>query len=167
MTEMCFDYRDKGYETRLEVSKVIHEDLTILNATLWEWWVAIETPGAGINGGSLAAYDEARNCVHLNPQAYVIGQYSKFITGATRIGCSVAEGEGVFGSAYEKDGQLILIVTNESSEKKMISVDGVNGIGSAWRTSEELSLQYIGDLDVSKGINLPPLSVTTIVFNGT
>ncbi|MBP5294464.1 MAG: hypothetical protein J6Y95_01945 [Lachnospiraceae bacterium] len=166
MTEMCFDYRGKGYETRLEASRVIHEDLTILDATLWEWWVAIETPGSGINGGSLAAYDEAHNSAHLNPQAYVIGQYSKFITGATRIGCSLAEEEGVFGSAYEKDGQLILIVTNESSEKKTIYADGVSGKGQAWRTSEELSLQYIGDLDASHGIELPPLSVTTIVFDG-
>ena len=164
MTEMCYDYRNTGYEKRLEASRAIHEDLTILDATLWEWWVAVETPGSASGGGALASCDPESGRVQLNPQAYVIGQYARFITGAQRIGCETDSDESVYASAYEKDGQTIVILTNEGSGAVSVSLDGVAGYGAAWRTSEELSLQYIGDADAACGIELPAQSVTTLVF---
>lgn len=164
-TEWCIEQSREEDPCRLSVCRTLHDDLTILNCSLWEWWVAIEPPGSHEGGGALMFLDEQSDAVVPNIQFYYLGQYSRFVTGATRVELNTdTENEQVYGSAYVKDGKTILILTNESEQPQSVCFGSLSGTGEAWQTSQTLRLQYIGDVDAAAGFELAPQSVTTIVF---
>lgn len=162
-TNLTTDYDTMPYMT---ITRDLNEDFSILNCTLFEWWTIMNMTDDSLKDTTNAfafASDDGR--AGLGYRAYVVGQYSKFITGATRIEMELTdENDEVYGTAYVKDGQTIVILNNESTSERTVSLSGITGIGAMYTTDGELRLQYNGDVDAAYGITLSPESVNTIVF---
>ena len=146
------------------LSRTINEDLTLLNATLWEFWTLINPfPGGS---GHLVSIDNVNKKVETHQQYFIMGNYSRFITGATRVDLTMdTQSDTLLGSAYIKDGKTIVILTNEAESEQTVSFAGLDGqVAEAHETSNEYNLQYVGDVDAAYGYTLPARSVTTFVF---
>lgn len=164
-TEWCSD--KQAGSGAVELSRVIHEDLTSLNAVSWDFWVAMMT-----DAWSLIQVQGGR-AIEVSTRLYALGNYSKFITGYTRVDClTVNEGdsENIFASAYiSPDGkQTAVIVTNAALSNQTFSFKG-----DAWQgrtakmylTSVSEDLEYQGDISTDYGVELPFQSVATFVFD--
>jgi O-glycosyl hydrolase len=154
-----------GIGTGMILSKILHEDLTVLNCELWEYWTGLERDTSW--PGGLVYIRSWKGPVEPGKQMYVLGNYAKFITGSTRIGLSVDENQYIYASAWlGADGKKITVVAANSGRiKQNISFDGLDGrTGKVYETSKRTSLDCIGDIDASFGYGLPAMSVTTFVF---
>ncbi len=124
---------DLGMSAALYMAGVIHSDLTIANACAWQWWLAI------------SPYNYKDGLVHIEKKQYggdfyptkmlwALGNYSRFIKpGSKRIAISamsmdpaLLEKFGIFFSAYEVDGnEIVVVITNRSDKKIEVSFDGL------------------------------------------
>lgn len=125
MTEYCLledneilkgNKRDLGMVAALYTARVIHADLTIANATSWQWWTAI-SPYDYKDGLVYIDYNENDGLVYESKLLWALGNYSRFIRpGMKRIAVipDVNIGNDMDYSAYKSsDGkQLIFIINN-------------------------------------------------------
>lgn len=165
------------------MSAVIHNDLTLANASSWSFWTSLDVPRWGHKNRFLL--------IELIPQAgltddnsslmeggthaaskslWVLGNYSLFIRpGYQRVKLSIENSSNTFfGSAYispEKDC-LVVVYTNTSSKSIATGVE-INGIDlsdatiTKYVTSETFDLKEI----VVEGTPVVDAnSVTTVVY---
>ena len=155
-----------GMSSALVLGQVLHEDLSLLSVDLWEFWRSVE--GDTKWCGGLVYLRGMSGMVQTSKRMWVMGNYSRFVTGATRVELTMTDAPSdVYGTAYIREDvkKTTFVVTNASSSEKPISFAGMDGkIGAAHQTSEQYDLQYIGDIDPAYGYVLPAQSVTTFVF---
>ena len=170
-TEECRSNRSflsYEFENTNTMAKLLHEDLTILNVSAWEFWSIADAENRDrVGNGNGVVEVTSTGEVAFPKRFFVAGQYSKFVTGHTRIGLDMPADDMLYGTAYlSPDGKTItLIINNYNTEPALISFQGLNGkMGKAYQTSRTLNLQYIGDIDATYGYEVPAMSVTTIVF---
>lgn len=125
MTEYCVlednelikgNGRDLGMATALYVAHVIHADLTVANATSWQWWTAV-SPYDYKDGLVYIDYNESDGQVYESKLLWALGNYSRFIRpGMKRVAVNpnvniIAD---VDYSAYKStDGkQLVFVINN-------------------------------------------------------
>ncbi|MBQ7247497.1 MAG: glycoside hydrolase family 30 protein [Lachnospiraceae bacterium] len=163
-----FAYPDFSINTALDVARVIYEDLTIINVDSWTYWRAV---GNGNFTDSLAYGNRDGNLVIPAKRLWAMGQYARFIKGATRV--AAYEGNmpaKIYSSAYVNpdDDQIIVIVVNEGKEDKTFSIEGIKAGSTAqvWETSAIRDLGSRGTMTVDSGYTLPAQSITTFVFDG-
>ena len=125
MTEYCVlednevikgNKRDLGMETALYVTRVIHADLTIANATSWQWWTAVSAYDYK-DGLVYIDYNENDGQVYESKLLWALGNYSRFIhPGMKRVAVNPDVGikNDVDFSAYKSaDGkQLVFVINN-------------------------------------------------------
>jgi hypothetical protein len=70
--------RDLGMNTALYTSRVIFSDLTIANATSWQWWLAI-SPYDYKDGLIYIDHDKNNGQVYDSKTLWALGNYSRFI----------------------------------------------------------------------------------------
>ena len=128
--------RRSSMDCALFLSRVIHTDLTIGNATAWQFWNAYE-PGS-------AEFNTRYYLIALNPDAdfkngefsvtknlWALGHYSRFIRpGMSRItteveGSNATEIEKnlLISSYTDKSNRLVLVATNCEASQKAIKLD--------------------------------------------
>lgn len=172
--------RDLGMATALYVARVIHADLTLVNAKSWQWWTALTiadykdgliyldtgNPDDMYNQKALQQDGE----FHDSKLLWALGNYSRFVKpGMQRIASSyattndlVAQFKDVMVSAYTNDaGELTLVLINYKDEAKDVVIqDKAIKIEAAYETSETQNLGY---RKVKKNsIQLAPKSITTL-----
>ncbi len=100
MTEYCIlgEYgpgRDSGMAPALHISRVIHADLTALNAATWQWWLAVS--GADYKDGLIYIdLDEQGNFggVYASKMLWALGHYARFLRpGSVRVGLAGGDTE--------------------------------------------------------------------------
>lgn len=166
--------RDLGITTAIDVTRVMHHDLTLLNASSWQWWTAVSPEN--FKDGLL--YTNYRS----NPQdqsiiesklLWAFGNYSRFIRpGYTRIQMTGANNKfGLMGSAYvaPDDKTLVLVFINAASSSKDISLN-LSGLPwipeyEAYLTSDTPGddLRNLGIIDSETPITIPGQSVVTLI----
>ena len=104
----------------------------------------------------------------LTQHFWVIGNYSKFIKGYTRVEGSGLT-EGVMGSAYlAPDGKkLVFVAVNDTAADKTITLAGIpsGSRGEVYETSMQRTCETAkGVMLADNGYVLPAQSVTTFVF---
>jgi len=165
-----------GIESAMVLAGKLHEDLAILNVTMWEFWLAINMRTTYPD--SLIYIQGVVGPATPTKRLYVLGNYSLFLPGSTRVDMSVGDANhrsfgntgkpnDVYGTAYlSEDGkQTIVVMTNETKEERSISFSGVAGkTGRVYETTWANNLMYKGDVDPLYGYVLPAESVTTFVF---
>lgn len=157
MSEWCHmrGGRDAGMDSALETAKVIWEDLTILNVSAWQHWIAC------------SLYDYCDGLLYLDPanesyiktkRLFVTGNFSKYIPHhAVRVEAGT-DAKNVKVVAFEGDGKTaaVLINSGETPESLTLPAPATIALTDEAHDLEE-TRRNAGD-----AITIPPRSVVTI-----
>ena len=147
--------KDTGMVSALETAKVIFEDISILNVTSWQHWIAC------------SRYDYCDGLIYIDPENqsfvmtkryYVTGNFSKYIPyGAVRFEVK-ADDSDIMALGFEKDGKTVLIIINPINIKKSFSLSQKADVAV---TDNDSNLR---EYTAENEIELTPQSVTTVIF---
>lgn len=163
--------RDLGMSTALYVARVIHADLSIANASSWQWWTALTTADFkdGLiyldTGDKLDLFNESRmkenGEFHDSKLMWALGNYSRFVRpGMQRIQCDL-ENSGLEGSAYQDgDGNVVLVLINHKGKEEGLVVESSLIIDNIYLTDVDHDLAKI--TMGNKYIKIPPKSIVTL-----
>ncbi|WP_240635599.1 glycoside hydrolase [Hymenobacter rigui] len=161
---------DLGMTAALYLARVIHTDLTVANATAWQWWLAV-SPYDYKDGLVYVDKNKADGNYYSSKMLWVLGNYSRFVRpGAVRLTAAV-EGASTTGpliSAYRSPNgrQLITVVVNPaaSAADLRLEVAGKSvGRCQTYVTSATTDLAPGAALAAGSTLHLEPQSVTTVV----
>ncbi|QYR22527.1 hypothetical protein KZ483_06030 [Paenibacillus sp. sptzw28] len=166
MTEYCIlgSYgpgRDLGIDPALYVARTIHFDLTRANAAAWQWWTAVskEDYKDGLIYTDYNNPGDEQNIL-TSKLLWALGNYSKFIRpGAERIaltGLDEQARSGLFGSAYEHDGEktVTAVFVNDSQEAKHVKL-ALNGVDKHESVFVMKPYTTSADRDLARGEDVP------------
>ncbi len=168
--------RDLGMEAALHLARVIHCDLTLVNASAWQWWLAVS--GGDYQDG-LIYTDYKRpgdaETIYESKLLWTLGNFSRFIRpGMVRVELSGGQDvRGLMASAYldEKSGRIVLVLINESAEPQAIQIRFKSATTTGkwftpYTTSAQANLAAGKNLKITEMISVPPRSVVTLVGGG-
>ena len=159
MSEWCHMQGGKNTEmdSALETAKVIYEDISILNVTSWQHWIAC------------SHYDYCDGLLYLDLESktfettkryYVTGNFSKYIPfGAVRFDVTSDDNE-IMILGFEKDSKTVLTVINPTDKEKEFSLS-CKCITAVTDKNNNLTETNIPS---GKNITITPQSVTTVIF---
>ena len=173
--------RDLTMKTALYVARIIHNDLTIMNAKSWQWWTAITQcdfkdglvyldDGSEGDSGRMGWHVKSlRNdgAVRDSKLLWTLGNYSRFVRpGMVRVKCELSQEQsavdGLLVSAYaEPDSDKLVYVFTNLSEQAAAVCAGEDKQVKTYVTDESrnLALEY----QMLDKINVPGRSVVTVV----
>lgn len=142
----------------------IVDDLTLLNATEWDWWTACSY---GVYTDGLIYLDEDNHeNLDFSKRYYCLGNFSKFIKeGAIRIACSSGV-ENVKSVAFvNEDGSTVVVYVNNNDKKVKTALD-CTGDYSVYTTDKDNDIAKT-DFGTAKklDVSLPASSVVTVVYD--
>jgi hypothetical protein len=109
--------RDLGMDTALRVARIIHCDLTLVNASSWQWWLAV----ANEDFKSGLIYTDYQNpgdaeTIYESKLLWTLGNYSRFIRpGMVRVELTGPQDvNGLMASAFfdARTGRSVLVFVN-------------------------------------------------------
>lgn len=170
--------RDLEMPTALYVARVIHADITIANATSWQWWTSLT--GFDFKDGLIYLHtgikDDMYNLdklkfdgnFHDSKLLWAFGNFSRFIKPNmirvevnTSLNLSLKEEyKNLMLSAYldEKEKEIALVAINPTDSFKKINLKSISNL-KLYTTSESKNLELS---IVQNEIALEPNSVNTI-----
>lgn len=163
--EMDGNKRDLGIDAALYLASVIHTDLTVANASAWQWWTAI------------SAYDYKDGLIYIDKNKtdgnfytskmlWAMGNYSRFIkSGAVRIDATVSSpaSKPLLVSAFKDGKNIVVVIVNPNAADVVAGFDTGNTrvqFTSSYLTSQTDELKA-RKIDGSK-IIIPSRSVITL-----
>lgn len=160
--------RDLGMGTALFVGNIIHHDLTVANASAWQWWLAV-SPYDFKDGLVYIDKSETDGNIYESKLLWSLGNYSRFIRpGAKRIAVSSRNPEGCKISAFKNsDGRVVVVVINETPINHKLNLDLRNhSFGQVvwYETSNDSDLKYMGKFMPSESIEIQARSINTFVL---
>ncbi|MBQ2841603.1 MAG: xylanase [Clostridia bacterium] len=159
MSEWCHmrGGKNPGMDSALETAKVIFEDISILNVTSWQHWIAC------------SLYDYCDGLIYINPETqtfemtkryYVTGNFSKYIPfGAVRFDVS-CDDDDIMPLGFEKDGKTVVILINPTDKAK----DFTPVYGCTIAVTDESDNLTEKEIKDGEKIKITPYSVNTIIF---
>lgn len=158
-----------GMSTAVELGRCLYEDLTILDVESWSWWLGVSKYNYS-DGLIYVSGNTSDNTYRLSKRFWALGNYSKYIKGATRVELNESlMPDGVYSSAYVSgDGKtLTYVIVNEKTAGSTFTFAGLpdGAMAEVYETSakRDCSVQR-GTMLASHGYELPGKSVTTFVF---
>ena len=176
--EINGNQRDLGIDPALYVARLIHTDLTIANASSWQWWLAV-SPYDYKDG--LVYIDDNKNDgeVYESKLLWGLGNYSKFIKpGYHRIGLSRSDNKtatqsinGLLVSSYSNtdNSKYVTVFVNQRNIEIPVKLE-VNGqesyTGKIYQTSAITNdnLRNVGTSINGNIIKIPARSIVTVVI---
>ncbi|MBN2309917.1 MAG: hypothetical protein JXR94_13160 [Candidatus Hydrogenedentes bacterium] len=119
--------RDLSMKTALDVARVIHCDLTICDASAWQWWTAV-SPCDYKDGLIYTDYQKPGDPESILPAKllWAFGNYSRFIRpGARRVELTGADDVlGLLGSAYRSASrdEIAIVLVNMAERDATVSL---------------------------------------------
>lgn len=154
-------------EYGVAMAGVILDDLTILNAKEWDWWLGCSY---GVYPDGLV-YINADNHsdIQTSKRLWCLGNFSKFIEeGAVRLACSSGV-EGLESVAFRNtDNSLVLVYVNESTENKTTALPFAAESGFSVYTTDsthDLANTAVCAPGSDTGVTVPAQSVVTVVVD--
>jgi len=159
--------RDLGMNAALYLARVIHNDLTIANATAWQWWTAV------------SAYDYKDGLIYVDKNKtdgnfytskmlWAMGNYSRFVSpGSVRVNAVISKNETAVKSplvsAYKHGKDIAVVIVNENLKALSLNMQTTADaliFTKSYTTDEgdELRARRTGNT----GILIPAQSVTTL-----
>ncbi|MFT2008278.1 glycoside hydrolase [Pontibacter sp. 13R65] len=164
--------RDLGIDPAIYMARVIHNDLTVANATAWQWWLAV-SPYNYKDGLVYIDHNKTDGNYYESKMLWALGNYSRFVRpGATRVHTELTGGKtednALLASSYvdAANKQLITVVVNAgiNAAKMKLNVKGGNiGKVRPYVTTATENLMPGSILKNNSEITLAPRSVTTLV----
>ncbi|PSW22321.1 xylanase [Photobacterium sanctipauli] len=163
-----FDVNDMEYA--LHIGRIIHRDLTRLNASAWHWWLGL-TPYDYKDGMVKIAPSLEADTVQDSKMMWTVGNYSRFIRpGYQRVELNGHDDlKGLMASAYiaPEGKELVVVMVNAGDSSESVNLD----VGDAAKISqlatyvtnkdhdlESVPLEQQGDKYI-----VPPQSTVTFV----
>jgi O-glycosyl hydrolase len=161
--------RDLGMETALFVANVIHADLTIANASAWQWWLAV-SPYDFKDGLVYIDKSETGGNIYESKLLWALGNWSRFVRpGAKRILVESGENQNIKISAFRNNnGELVVVILNRGNNEENIRVKlpgNVKFEAKIYETSENKSLTKRENINLNESFNIPKQSISTIVIS--
>ena len=159
MSEWCHmkGGRDKSINSALVMAKTIYEDISFLNVTSWQHWIAVSEVDY-CDGLIYINLDD--KTFEMTKRYYATGNFSKYIArGSVRIGVECDDNE-LLSLAFMNGKKITLIIINPSSYIKNITLP-------TDKTVKHIVTDKDNDLfekDVTNSITINPESVNTLVF---
>jgi O-glycosyl hydrolase len=168
-TEWCLMEagRDLGMGGALPLAREIHDDLTILSAASWSWWIAVSA--YDYNDGLLYVDPAAKTC-QAAKRLWALANYSRFILpGYTRLGVEADGGELPVSAYQSGDGRTTVVVAiNDRDVFLPFAIQNFAASGGTVKmyvTSEDSDCREpYKKLSGAENATLPPRSVTTFVY---
>ncbi|MDN3581617.1 glycoside hydrolase [Mucilaginibacter flavus] len=163
--EIDGNHRDLGINAALYLAKVIHTDLTVANASAWQWWTAI------------SAYDYKDGLIYIDrnktdgnfyssKMLWTMGNYSRFIRpGAVRVDAvaSSAQNQSLLVSAYQNGKNITVVIINPGTDDITTSFNTRKSkvqFTSSYLTSQDAELKA-GKITANTNV-VPARSVVTL-----
>jgi O-glycosyl hydrolase len=173
MSEYCVmePKRDLGIDTALRAARIIHADLTIANASSWQWWMAVSQENYK-SGLIYTDYKKPGDAESIYPSKlfWVMGNFSRFIRpGAVRVELSGPQDiSGLMGSAYinPDTGRVVLVFVNIGQAARRISFGDAftrQKAFTSYTTSATEDLARGRSSLSTDGYTVPARSVVTLV----
>lgn len=159
MSEWCHMQggRDKTMNSALVMANVIYEDISMLNVTSWQHWIAVSEVDYC---DGLIYIDLENKTYEMTKRYYATGNFSKYIPyGSERI-CAVCDDKELKVLAFKNDGQTIIIVINDTDNEKTVSVDAAHVRFAVTDKDNDLNEKTADGADII----ITAKSVNTIVF---
>ena len=159
MSEWCHMQGGKntGMDSALETAKVMFEDISILNVTSWQHWIACSHYDYC---DGLLYLDLANKSFEMTKRYYVTGNFSKYIPyGAVRFDVTCDDSE-IMTLGFEKDGKTVLIIINPSETEKEFSL----GCDCTTAVTDKNSSLAEAVIKSDEQIKITAQSVTTVIF---
>jgi len=166
--EMDGNKRNLGIDPAIYLARVVHNDLTIANATAWQWWLAV-SPYDYKDGLVYVDKNKADGEYYESKMLWVLGNYSRFIRpGAVRVDAKLAGAKSQANTLYidTERNQLITVAVNAGIEpvKIKLAAKGATIVSiRTYVTAAEQDLKPGNILSSDSDIILSPRSVTTLV----
>jgi len=173
--------RDLGMDTALYVARVIHADITLANASSWQWWTALTNADYkdGLiyldtgNQRDLFKLDNMKSDgnFHDSKLLWAVGNYSRFIRpGMTRVKINLNDEDKTLIESYknlmlsayvdEKTSKLVIVAINYGSENQTIDFSEYE-IDSKFETSEAKNLEF--EKTINKKIKIKGRTINTLI----
>lgn len=181
MSEICVmsPRRDLGIDAALAVAKMIHVDLTLSNASAWQWWLAM-SPYDYKDGLLYTDWKEPGDpeSIHVAKMLWALGHYSRFVRpGFRRIDLIGSDPtfKTLLGSAYldPTSGDVVLVYVNLSDESQRVrwSMKIPPGVRAPGRftphvTSADADLTPTASVSALEVFDVPARSIVTLVSAG-
>jgi O-glycosyl hydrolase len=147
--------RDYGMDSALEQTKIILEDLTVLNVSSWQLWIAVSN--VDYCDGLIYENDGPRT-FETTKRYYAFGHFTKFIEPGSKR-CGVSAPEGVTAAAFTKDGRQTAVLMNPGDTKTLKLPEEATAVYLTDETHDLAEIKTQGTLA------LPPKSVVTLLFS--
>jgi O-glycosyl hydrolase len=169
--------RDLTIDTALRVARVIHCDLTLANASSWQWWLAVanENFKSGLIYTDYRKPGDAENILE-SKTLWALGNYSRFIRpGMRRIAMEGGPQDikGLMASAYldRPNRRVVAVLVNMADKPQAVRITLANGGKLSTKplkvtphiTSASENLTVGQPADATRGLEIPGRSVVTLV----
>lgn len=154
-------------EYGVAMANVIIDDLTILNAKEWDWWLGCSF-GVYTDGLVYINADDHSD-IQTSKRLWCLGNFSKFIDeGAVRIACSSGV-ENLSSCAFKNtDGSTVIVYVNSTDTDLTTNLDNISfNSFDVYTTSAEYDLEKTFSNDGSlstTAVSVPSQSVVTVVI---
>jgi O-glycosyl hydrolase len=169
--------RDLGMDAALRMARVIHCDLTLVNASSWQWWLAVanEDFKSGLIYTDYKRPGDAQT-IYESKMLWALGNFSRFIRpGMVRVDLSGPQDvNGLMASAFYdlKNAKTVLVFVNCAEKSQNVSLKSAL---SSSQTKIFLSYLTSADQDLAAGprirsaqsFSIPDRSVVTLVSENT
>lgn len=169
--------RDLGMTTALYVARVIHTDITLANATSWQWWLALSPSNYkdGLiyveNGGKMG--ENPANAqdgdIMTSKTLWALGNYARFVRpGMVRIALETnlnnASDAPLLSAYRSSDGKRLVLVVVNPGQERPLQLGGLAPLAKQLDVYETSATASLGKRTVStKNLTLAAQSVTTII----
>lgn len=169
--------RDLTINTALRVARVIHCDLTLANASSWQWWLAVanENFKSGLIYTDYKKPGDTENILE-SKTLWALGNYSRFIRpGMRRVAMNGGpqDVKGLMASAYldRPNRRVVAVFVNMADKPQAVRIALAKGGKLSTKplnviphtTSAAENLNAGQPADATRGLEIPGRSVVTLV----
>ena len=152
-----------GMDFGLAMANVMMDDLTILNAVEWNWWIGCSY---GVYTDGLVYIDaNDHSNITTSKRLWCLGNFSKFIDeGAVRLACSSGVADLRSAAFRNPNGETVLVYINNADTALTTDLTSVSKNScSVYVTDADNDLAKVA-LDGNM-LSVPAKSVVTVVFD--
>jgi len=170
-----FDFNGMGIQHGVQLARTVLEDLTVLDATEWNWWTAVsggyypdglvyyDAPAVGDS-----VWDGTAKDVFTSKRLWCLGNFSRFIReGAVRVETGDTCSDLLSCAFVNKDGSLVVVYVNTTDKdaNTCINADGYS-TANCYLTSECCDLEHTVTTKYDKNqlFNVPSQSVVSVIL---
>ncbi|EON78247.1 putative xylanase [Lunatimonas lonarensis] len=163
--------RDLGMDAALYMARVIHQDLTLANASAWHWWLAV-SPYDYKDGLIYVDKNEHDGEIYESKMLWVLGNYSRFIKpGFQRFDVETQHKHGdqtlmVSGFRSTEAKEMVFVIVNPAETTIPVdfsSIDLENFQLTCYLTDKQSNLKPFAADKNNSELAVPNRSVMTIV----